>query len=56
MQFLFASGVAQTVAQNFLTLLSPIYLPFTRKEKRAKIQIFPDWGQKSMAIWADRLN
>ena len=39
-------GYIRDDSPRWLSLLSPIYLPSTRKGKRTEIQIFPDWDQK----------
>jgi hypothetical protein len=39
-------GYIRDDSPRWLTLLSPIYLPSTRKGKRTQIQIFPDWDAK----------
>src|SRR6516164_953856 len=49
------SGYIHDDSPQWLSLLSPIYLPSTRKAKRTEIQIFPEWDPKRERGNGDRV-
>lgn len=48
-------GYIHDDSPQWLSLLSPIYLPSTRKAKRTEIQIFPEWDPKRERGNGDRV-